>query len=135
MVDLLRYNFERSGYIVDVIGSGDRAAAHLEERVPDLLVLDWMLPGLSGIELCSRLRKRRATLHLPIIMLSARSHEEDKACGFENGADDYVVKPFSVQELLARVAALLCRKQRCPAMDALKVGDIALDSGAMEVRR
>jgi len=107
LLELLRYNFEKAGYAVETIADGDCAEARLKETVPDLLVLDWMLPGLSGIELCRRLRQAVATKNLPIIMLTARGEECDRVRGFETGADDYVTKPFSVTELLARVAALL----------------------------
>ena len=98
LLELLRYNLEKAGYAVETLAHGDQAAARLEEVVPDLLVLDWMLPGLSGIELCRRLRQMRPTKSLPIIMLTARSEELDRVRGFDTGADDYVVKPFSVNE-------------------------------------
>ena len=94
---------------METIAEGGCAEVRLKETVPDLLVPDWMLPGLSGIELCRRLRQAVATKNLPIIMLTARGEECDRARGFETGADDYVTKPFSVTELLARVAALLMR--------------------------
>jgi two-component system, OmpR family, phosphate regulon response regulator PhoB len=107
LLELLRYNLEKAGYAVETIAKGDCAEVRLKETVPDLLVLDWMLPGLSGIELCRRLRQAVATKNLPLIMLTARGEECDRVRGFETGADDYVTKPFSVTELLARVAALL----------------------------
>src|SRR5262245_31272490 len=135
LLELLRYNFEKAGYAVEVIANGDKAAARLEGTVPDLLVLDWMLPGLSGIELCRRLRKAISTRSLPIIMLTARSEEADRVRGFDTGADDYVVKPFSVNELLARVAALLRRARPPLVADVLKVGDIELNRTAMSVLR
>ncbi|MGH8430456.1 MAG: response regulator, partial [Solimonas sp.] len=95
LVELLRYNFDAAGYAVETVMHGDEAEARLKESVPDLLILDWMLPGLSGIELCRRLRQKAKTQGLPIIMLTARGEEPDKLRGFETGADDYVVKPFS----------------------------------------
>jgi len=98
LLELLRYNFEQAGYLVEAIARGDAAEARLKEIVPDLLVLDWMLPGLSGMELCRRLRLADSTRGLPIIFLTARGEETDKVRGFETGADDYVVKPFSVSE-------------------------------------
>ena len=135
LMELLRYNFEKSGYAVEVLGNGDQADARLKEAVPDVLLLDWVLPGLSGIELCRRARQSLATKNLPIIMLTARGDELDKVRGFETGADDYVVKPFSVHELLARVAALLRRMNARPSADKLKVGDIELNRTAMAVLR
>src|ERR671911_835427 len=106
---LLRYNLEAEGYTVDTAGRGDDAEIRLREQVPDLVVLDWMLPGLSGVELCRRIRARKETERLPVIMLTARGEEADRVRGLATGADDYIVKPFSVPELLARVAALLRR--------------------------
>src|SRR5262245_25041175 len=127
LLELLRYNFEKAGYTVEAIAHGDQAEARLKEVVPDLLVLDWMLPGLSGIELCRRLRQSGGTRGLPIIILTARGEEADRVRGFDTGADDYVVKPFSVKELLARVAALLRRVKPLLVADVLKVGDIELN--------
>ena len=106
---LLRYNLEAEGYEVETVARGDEADMRLKERAPDLVVLDWMLPGLSGIELCRRLRARPDTKQLPIIMLTARGEESERVRGLATGADDYIVKPFSVPELLARVRALLRR--------------------------
>jgi two-component system, OmpR family, phosphate regulon response regulator PhoB len=135
LLELLRYNFEKTGYAVEVIANGDQAAARLKEAVPDLLVLDWMLPGLSGIELCRRLRQANTTRSLPIIILTARGEESDRVRGLDTGADDYVVKPFSVNELLARVAALLRRVKPLLVADVLRVGDIELNRTAMSVLR
>src|SRR5207253_3222258 len=106
---LLRYNLETAGYEVETVARGDDADTRLKESVPDLVILDWMLPALSGIELCRRLRGRPETRQLPIIMLTARGEESERVRGLATGADDYIVKPFSVPELLARVAALLRR--------------------------
>src|ERR1700681_1301729 len=124
LTTLLRYSLDAEGYDVETVGRGDDADTRLKERVPDLLVLDWMLPGLSGIELCRRLRQTVATKNLPIIMLTARGEESDRVRGFETGADDYVTKPFSVNELTARVAALLRRMRPLLVADVLAVGDI-----------
>jgi two-component system, OmpR family, phosphate regulon response regulator PhoB len=135
LLEVLRYNFEKAGYLVESIANGDRAAAWLKEAIPDLVLLDWVLPGLSGIELCRRLRRAPATKTLPVIMLTARSDEMDKVCGLEMGADDYVTKPFSVNELLARAAGLLRRRDARLIADALKVGDIELNRDAMLVLR
>ncbi len=109
LTTLLRYNLDAEGYDVETVGRGDDADTRLKERVPDLIVLDWMLPGLSGIELCRRLRARPETRSLPIIMLTARGEESERVRGLATGADDYIVKPFSVPELLARVKGLLRR--------------------------
>jgi two-component system phosphate regulon response regulator PhoB len=135
LLEVLRYNFEKSGYVVESVSNGDRADAWLKQAIPDLVLLDWVLPGLSGIELCRRLRRAPATKTLPIIMLTARSEEMDKVCGLEMGADDYVTKPFSVNELLARAAALLRRRDARLIADKLKVGDIELNRDAMLVLR
>jgi two-component system phosphate regulon response regulator PhoB len=135
LLELLRYNFEKTGYAVEAISHGDQAEARLKETVPDLLVLDWMLPGLSGIELCRRLRQSGSTRSLPIIILTARGEESDRVRGFDTGADDYVVKPFSVKELLARAAALLRRVKPLLVAEVLKVGDIELNRTAMSVLR
>ena len=106
---LLRYNLEAARYNVDTAARGDEAEIKLRENPPDLVILDWMLPGLSGIELCRRLRTRPETKQLPIIMLTARGEESERVRGLATGADDYIVKPFSVPELIARVNALLRR--------------------------
>ncbi len=135
LVELLRYNFEATGFAVETVMHGDEAEARLRETVPDLLILDWMLPGLSGIELCRRLRQKPATQSLPLIMLTARSEEADRVRGFETGADDYVVKPFSVSELLARANSLLRRAEPQLMAEVISVGDIELDRAAMIVRR
>jgi two-component system, OmpR family, phosphate regulon response regulator PhoB len=135
LVELLRYNFEAAGFAVETVMHGDEAEARLREAVPDLLILDWMLPGLSGIELCRRLRQKPATQSLPLIMLTARSEEADRVRGFDTGADDYVVKPFSVNELLARANSLLRRAEPQLMAEVISVGDIELDRAAMIVRR
>jgi two-component system phosphate regulon response regulator PhoB len=135
LLEVLRYNFEKAGYLVDSVSNGDRADARLKQAIPDLVLLDWVLPGLSGIELCRRLRRAPATKTLPVIMLTGRSEEMDKVCGLEMGADDYVTKPFSVNELLARAAALLRRRDARLIADKLKVGDIELNRDAMLVLR
>ena len=135
LVELLRYNFVAVGYAVETLMHGDEAEARLKEAVPDLLILDWMLPGLSGIELCRRLRQKPSTQRLPLIMLTARTEEADRVRGFETGADDYVVKPFSVGELIARASRLLRRANPQLLAEVINVGDIELDRAAMVVRR
>jgi two-component system phosphate regulon response regulator PhoB len=132
---LLRYNLEAEGYEVDGVGRGDDADIRLREQVPDLVLLDWMLPGLSGIELCRRIRARRETERLPVIMLTARGEEGDRVRGLATGADDYIVKPFSVPELLARVRALLRRTKPAHIANLLVAGDIELDRETHRVRR
>jgi len=132
---LLRYNLEAEGYQVEVITRGDEAELRLQENVPDLLVLDWMVPVVSGIELCRRLRLRPETERLPIIMLTARGEESDRVRGLSTGADDYLVKPFSTPEFIARVRALLRRAKPEVLSTVLKVGDIVLDRESHRVFR
>jgi two-component system phosphate regulon response regulator PhoB len=132
---LLRYNLEAEGFEVETVARGDEADTRLKERPPDLVVLDWMLPGVSGIELCRRLRARPQTRALPIIMLTARGEESERVRGFATGADDYIVKPFSVPELLARVHALLRRAKPERVADVLSFGDIELDREKKRVLR
>ncbi|MGU3494782.1 phosphate regulon transcriptional regulator PhoB [Xanthobacteraceae bacterium A53D] len=132
---LLRYNLESEGYAVDNVARGDEAETRLRESVPDLVILDWMLPGLSGIELCRRLRTRPETERLPVIMLTARGEETERVRGLATGADDYVVKPFSVPELLARVRALLRRAKPEHVATLLRAGDIELDRETHRVHR
>ncbi|WP_298813546.1 phosphate regulon transcriptional regulator PhoB [uncultured Roseibium sp.] len=132
---LLRYNLEAEGYTVESCIRGDEAEIRLRESVPDLLLLDWMLPGLSGIELCRRLRAREDTERLPVIMLTARGEEAERIRGLSTGADDYVVKPFSVPELMARVRAILRRASPEVVSTMLRSGDIELDRETHRVRR
>ena len=132
---LLRYNLEAEGYEVETIMRGDEAEIRLQEWVPDLLLLDWMLPGVSGIELCRRLRMRPETERLPIIMLTARGEESERVRGLAIGADDYVVKPFSTPELMARVKAILRRARPEVLSTVLKCGDIELDRETHRVHR
>src|SRR3979411_2246734 len=124
---LLRYNLEADGYEVETVPRGDEADLLLKEGTPDLIILDWMLPGLSGIELCRRLRARPETRQLPIIMLTARGEESERGRGLARVAAAYIVKPFSVPELLARVNALLRRASPERVADVLSFGDIAID--------
>ncbi len=125
--ELLKYNLVAEGYEVEIIDRGDDAVLRLRETVPDLLLLDWMLPGLSGIELCRRVRMRKETQALPIIMLTARSEESERIRGLSTGADDFVVKPFSVPELMARIKAMLRRSNPNKVSSRLKAGDIEID--------
>jgi two-component system phosphate regulon response regulator PhoB len=132
---LISYNLEAEGYVVESVERGDEAELRLAENAPDLLILDWMLPGLSGIEICRRLRAREATRTLPIIMVTARREESERVRGLAVGADDYVVKPFSVIELMARVHALLRRSRPERIAERLYVGDLDLDRLTRRVRR
>jgi len=127
LIMLLRYNLAAEGYMVDSAMRGDEAELKIDEQLPDLVLLDWMIPGVSGIELCRRLRARAETAQLPVIMLTARGEESERVRGLATGADDYIVKPFSVRELLARIRALLRRKSPVRIAPILGAGDIELD--------
>ena len=132
---MMRYNLEAEGFRVLAALSGDEAAELMRETIPDLILLDWMLPGLSGIELCRRWRAREETARVPIIMITARGEEEERVRGLATGADDYVVKPFSMPELLARIHALLRRSNPQLVTTLLKAGDLELDRTSHRVRR
>jgi len=133
--EMVRYNLEAEGFEVTHALSGDEADEAVREATPDLILLDWMLPGLSGIELCRRWRARAETSRTPIIMVTARGEEEERVRGLSTGADDYVVKPFSLPELLARIRALLRRANPELVAELLKAGDIELDRLSHRVRR
>ena len=133
--EVLRYNFDREGFDVSVAADGEEAMLAVEELQPDLVLLDWMLPGASGVSVCQRLRSRPETLALPIIMLTARGEEGDRVRGFESGADDYVVKPFSPSELIARVRAVLRRARPSLSEERLVLGDIVMDLATHRVTR
>src|SRR6201999_898892 len=135
LATLLQYNLEKEGYAVSVATDGEEALVQVDERLPDLIVLDWMLPQLSGIEVCRRLRGRQETRNVPIIMLTARGEESDRIRGLDTGADDYLTNPFSMTELLARLRAVLRRIRPSLAEDVVSVGDIEMDRGAHRVRR
>lgn len=135
LITLLRYNLEREGYRVVQAGDGEEALLLASEEKPDLVLLDWMLPQLSGIEVCRRLRARPETRNVPIIMLTARGEEADRIRGLNTGADDYITKPFSMSELLARLRAVMRRIRPGLADDLIAVGDIELDRVAHRVRR
>ena len=135
LAELLEYRFANEGYAVRVTADGDEALLLAAEEIPDLIILDWMIEGTSGIEVCRRLRRDKATAHVPIIMLTAREGEDDKIRGLDTGADDYLTKPFSPRELLARVAAVLRRIRPALAGEALTVGDLTLDPVAHRVTR
>ena len=133
--ELLEYRFKAEGYEVVATPDGDEALLLASEQPPDLVVLDWMIEGTSGLEVCRRLRRDRATAHVPIVMLTARGAEDDRIRGLETGADDYLTKPFSPRELLARVAAIMRRIRPALAGETLSVGDLSLDVTAHRVAR
>ncbi|PCJ60763.1 MAG: phosphate regulon transcriptional regulatory protein PhoB [Rhodospirillaceae bacterium] len=135
LVTLLRYNLEKEGYRVTVAKDGEDALLLAREEVPDLVLLDWMLPLLSGIEVCRRLRRGRETRNVPILMLTARGEEADKIRGLDTGADDYMTKPFSPSELIARIRALLRRAQPSLGEETLDVGDLVMDLATHRVHR
>ncbi|MEP0191140.1 MAG: phosphate regulon transcriptional regulator PhoB [Erythrobacter sp.] len=133
--ELLEYRFQNEGYQVRCTGDGDEALVLASEDAPDLIILDWMIEGTSGIEVCRRLRRDKATAHVPIIMLTAREAEDDRVRGLETGADDYLTKPFSPRELLARVAAVMRRIRPVLAGESIEVGDLTLDPVGHKVQR
>jgi two-component system phosphate regulon response regulator PhoB len=135
LATLLQYNLDKEGYSVRVAMDGEEALMLADEAAPDLVLLDWMLPKVSGVEVCRRLRARPATRNTPIIMLTARGEEGDRIRGLDTGADDYVVKPFSMIELTARVRAVLRRIRPGLADDQLNHGDIVVDRVAHRVKR
>jgi two-component system phosphate regulon response regulator PhoB len=135
LATLLDYNLEKEGFRVERAGDGEDALLKIEEEAPDLLVLDWMLPKVSGVEVCRQLRARPETRRTPVIMLTARGEEADKVRGLDTGADDYVVKPFAMTELVARIRALL-RRSRPELMDErLEYADLVLDRAEHRVTR
>jgi two-component system phosphate regulon response regulator PhoB len=135
LADLLIWHFTREGYDIVRTADGDEALLLADERTPDLVILDWMIEGVSGIEVCRRLRRRTSTAHVPIIMLTARGEESDRIRGLDTGADDYVTKPFSPRELLARVGAVLRRVRPALAGEQLVYADVEMDVQAHRVRR
>ena len=132
---LLAYNLERAGFAVEQAYDSDEALTLIAERTPDLLLLDWMLPWTSGLELCRQLRRKPATANVPIIMLTARTEEADRLQGLDTGADDYITKPFSIEELLARMRAVLRRVRPAFAAETLTFADLTMDLVAHRVAR
>ena len=135
LAELLTWNLEREEYQVEHTADGEEALLLARENPPDLVLLDWMIEGLSGIEVCRRLRRIPDTANVPIIMLTARGEEEDRVRGLETGADDYVTKPFSPRELVARVGAVLRRVRPALAGEQLSYSDIEMDTVSHKVRR
>jgi two-component system phosphate regulon response regulator PhoB len=135
LVTLLRYNLEREGFRVAEAPDGDEALMMAKEETPDLILLDWMLPLTSGLEVCRRLRRAPETRDTPIIMLTARGEETDKVRGLDSGADDYITKPFSPAELLARIKAVMRRTRPAHGSELLQFADLTMDLAAHRVRR
>ena len=127
LVMMLRYNLEREGFAVDEAGNGEEALLRIAERRPDAVLLDWMLPHVSGLEVCRQIRRAPATRSLPVIMLTARGEEGDRIRGLDSGADDYVVKPFSPNELIARLRAVIRRAQKEPEDGVLRYADLEMN--------
>jgi len=135
LVTLLRYNLEKEGFAVAEASDGEEALLRIAEQKPDAVLLDWMLPLLSGIEVCRQIRRAPATRTLPVIMLTARGEEGDRVRGLNSGADDYVVKPFSLGELVARLRAVIRRAQPSAAEEVLRYADVTMDLVAHRVSR
>lgn len=135
LTTLLRYNLEREGYRVFEASDGEEALLLADEVSPDLIILDWMLPQLSGIEVCRRMRRRGHLRNVPIVMLTARGEEPDRIRGLDTGADDYIVKPFSMSELLARIRAVMRRVRPSLVEDVVQVGEIVIDRSSHRVKR
>jgi two-component system phosphate regulon response regulator PhoB len=135
IVELLRYNLEREGFRVSVAADGEEALTAIAEDKPDLVLLDWMLPNASGLEVCRQIRRKTATRDLPVIMLTARGEDADRVRGLDVGADDYVTKPFSITELMARVKALLRRARPARDAEVLRYADLELDIARHRVTR
>jgi two-component system phosphate regulon response regulator PhoB len=135
LVALLRYNLEKEGFEVGDAGDGEEALLRIAERPPDVVLLDWMLPLVSGIEICRRLRRAPETRTLPIVILTARGEEADRVRGLDSGADDYVSKPFSVRELVARLRAVMRRAQPASSEEVLQFGEVKMDLAAYRVSR
>ncbi|ABZ84635.1 transcriptional regulatory protein [Heliomicrobium modesticaldum Ice1] len=136
ILELVRFNLEKEGHTVQVAVDGEAALACLQEELPDLIILDLMLPRLDGLELCRRVRSRNHSAHLPILMLTAKGEEVDKVIGLEMGADDYMTKPFSPRELVARIKALLRRATRSDVRlgGPMQVGELTIDADRYEIR-
>lgn len=135
LAEILEYNFKKEGYVVDTASDGEIALDKIIFKAPDLIILDWMLPKLSGIEICRKVRSNKKIKNIPIIMLTARGEEEDRLKGLEMGADDYVTKPFSINELLARAKAVLKRIRPIFAEEEIMFEDIKINIGTHKVYR
>ena len=134
-IELMKFNLEKNGFLVKSAYNGEQALDMIYEKKPTVLIADWMMPKMSGIELCRILRSNKDTKSLPIIMLSARSEEADKSLGLDTGADDYISKPFSPMELVSRVKALIRRTNTSMSIDELIVGELKISLSEMQVFR
>lgn len=135
LTELIRFNLEQEGYLVSVEMDGEEGLMSAQSNGPDLILLDWMLPNLSGIEICRRIRREKTTRNIPVIMLTARSEENDRIRGLDTGADDYITKPFSPKELLARIKAILRRIRPALSDQSLEYGGIVMDLSSRKVKR
>lgn len=135
LLTMLRYNLEKQGFRVEEAGDGQEALNRLSEVTPDIVLLDWMLPSMSGIEVCRQIRRRPSTRDLPVIMVTARTEDQDAVRGLNTGADDYITKPFNVEALVARMRALLRRARAMPTKGVLAFADITMDLAAHRVQR
>jgi two-component system, OmpR family, phosphate regulon response regulator PhoB len=135
VAEMISYNLQKEDYEISIARDGEEALMLIEERAPDMLLLDWMLPKVSGIEVCRRIRNSAGQGNLPIIMLTARGEESDRVRGLDTGADDYIIKPFAVPELVARVRAVLRRIRPALKDDRVTIGDIEIDRVAHRVHR
>src|SRR5580698_4580444 len=135
LATMLRYNLEKQGYRVEEAADGQEALTRIAETQPDLVLLDWMLPQMSGLEVCRQIRRKSATRDLPVIMVTARTEDQDAVRGLNTGADDYIAKPFSMDSLLARIRALLRRSNAMPVKGQLAFHDITMDLAAHRVQR
>lgn len=135
LATMLRYNLEKQGYRVEEAADGQEALTRIAETQPDLVLLDWMLPQMSGLEVCRQIRRRSATRDLPVIMVTARAEDQDAVRGLNTGADDFITKPFSMESLLARIRALLRRSNALPTKGQLEFHDITMDLAAHRVQR
>ena len=134
-IELMKFNLEKNGFLIKSAFNGEQALDMIYEKKPNVLIADWMMPKMSGIELCKILRSNKDTMLLPIIMLSARSEEADKSLGLDTGADDYISKPFSPRELVSRVKALIRRTNASLSLDELIIGELKISLSEMQVFR
>ena len=135
LTELVKYNLEKEGYEVTVEMDGEEGLSYAQTQTPDLILLDWMLPNLSGIEICRRIRRDKSTQNIPVIMLTARGEENDRIRGLDTGADDYITKPFSPKELLARIKAILRRIRPALGGESLEYAGIKMDISSRKLER
>lgn len=135
LTELIKYNLEQESFSVKIEMDGEEGLLSAQTELPDLILLDWMLPNLSGIEVCRRLRRGKSTKNIPIIMLTARSEENERIRGLDTGADDYITKPFSPKELVARIKAILRRIRPALSEETLEYGGIVMDLSYRKIKR